>query len=346
MRALGLPFPNKAAPVVRFRTSGGRLFFLSLCAERSFTGDSAQMCRFEGGNVETAIRYGFYPTMLVINSAVMFIAVTRGGVTTGAFGWLGGFNALTMLMVELLYPMRDEWRMTLRLFVRNLKWTALTLLTINMVRVLFLDVAIHLQSARARVLSPMPIVLEALLMALTFELFQYWFHRWSHEGKGVVGAWLWKVHVAHHLPKEVHLLMHPISHPINTVVIQLLLQGSFALLGHPQSIFVFYSLVGLHELFSHFNVDIRAGWLNYLFVGTELHRHHHSARTSEAKNYGTVISLWDLIFGTLRYTPGSAPAALGVAEPSAYPPSEAVLGVLALPFVSDVETPRRPGRQA
>jgi sterol desaturase/sphingolipid hydroxylase (fatty acid hydroxylase superfamily) len=326
-------FPNKTASVVRFRTSGGRLFFLGLRAQRSFTGDSAQMCRFDGGSMKTVIRYGFYPTMLVINAAIITVAVTRAGASTNAFGWLGGFNALTMLGVESLYPMRDEWRMTLRSFVRNLKWTALTLLTINLVRMLFLSVATQLQAARAQVLPPMPIAVEAVLMALLFEFLQYWFHRWSHEGKGAIGAWLWRVHVAHHLPKEVHLLMHPISHPINTVVVQLLLQGSFALLGvHPESIFVFYSIVGVHELFSHFNVDIRAGWLNYLFVGTELHRHHHSALASEAKNYGTVISLWDLVFGTFRYTPGSAPAALGVAEPCAYPPSEALLDVLGLPF--------------
>lgn len=42
---------------------------------------------------------------------------------------------------------------------------------------------------------------------------------------------------------------------------------------------------------SHFNVNGRAGCLNYLLVGTELHRYHHRAGRAEAKNFSAVVSV-------------------------------------------------------
>jgi sterol desaturase/sphingolipid hydroxylase (fatty acid hydroxylase superfamily) len=42
---------------------------------------------------------------------------------------------------------------------------------------------------------------------------------------------------------------------------------------------------------SHFNVNSRVAWLNYLLVGTELHRYHHNADPTEAKNFGAVVSI-------------------------------------------------------
>jgi sterol desaturase/sphingolipid hydroxylase (fatty acid hydroxylase superfamily) len=85
---------------------------------------------------------------------------------------------------------------------------------------------------------------------------------------------------------------------------------------------------------SHFNVDIKAGPLNYLLVGTELHRFHHSASLDEAKNFGVLTPFWDLVFGTFRYDPRRLPEALGVVDPSQYPPSTAIGKVLMLPLRS------------
>lgn len=90
--------------------------------------------------------------------------------------------------------------------------------------------------------------------------------------------------------------------------------------------------MGLQGLVSHFNVDIKAGPLNYLLVGAELHRFHHSANVAEAKNFGVLTPFWDLVFGTFRYEPKRLPQALGVADPRQYPSSTAIGKVLMLPF--------------
>ena len=87
-----------------------------------------------------------------------------------------------------------------------------------------------------------------------------------------------------------------------------------------------------HGIISHFNVDLRMGWANYVFVGPELHRYHHSADMSEAKNYGATLTIWDQVFGTFLYRPGSAPRDLGIGTDGNLPEYRRVLAVLTLPF--------------
>ena len=91
-------------------------------------------------------------------------------------------------------------------------------------------------------------------------------------------------------------------------------------------------LIDLQSLVSHFNVNIKAGFLNYLFIGTETHRYHHSANMDEAGNYGNTLAIWDLIFGTFYYRPNAVPEKLGVSADNQYPKSENVLEVITLPF--------------
>jgi sterol desaturase/sphingolipid hydroxylase (fatty acid hydroxylase superfamily) len=106
----------------------------------------------------------------------------------------------------------------------------------------------------------------------------------------------------------------------------------FALGFSTEALFVANLIVGLQGLVSHFNVDIRVGPLNYLLMGTELHRYHHSADPRECKNYASTLSLWDLLFGTFYYRPGQNPQKLGVEQPARYPQDTELLKVLALPF--------------
>lgn len=175
---------------------------------------------------------------------------------------------------------------------------------------------------------------------LTYEFFQYWFHRVSHEPRGPVGYWLWKLHVAHHLPDKVYLLMHPVGHPLNFILSLAIMQLPLVTLGaRPETLFLFNALMSLQGLVSHFNVDIKAGPLNYLLVGTELHRFHHSARLDEAKNFGVLTPFWDLVFGTFRYDARRLPEALGVVDPLNYPPSTAIGRVLMLPLRAEARQP-------
>ena len=127
--------------------------------------------------------------------------------------------------------------------------------------------------------------------------------------------------------------MHAVFNPLNAFITVIIVQTPLILLGVPPEVaFAASILIDLQTLISHFNVDIRAGLFNYIFIGTELHRHHHSADRIGSKNYGSVLSVWDIIFGTFFYKPGIIPEKLGVYDPELYPASEDIIKVIVYPF--------------
>ena len=62
---------------------------------------------------------------------------------------------------------------------------------------------------------------------------------------------------------------------------------------------------------------LRTGWLNYVLIGTETHRFHHSAE--DHGNFGSAVAVWDLCFGTFVYDPSRVPNRLGLDVPADYP---------------------------
>lgn len=101
----------------------------------------------------------------------------------------------------------------------------------------------------------------------------------------------------------------------------------------PAAVFAASVFNGFQGLVSHFNVDSRAGWFNRLFIGTELHRFHHSANLDEAKNYAATFSIWDQLFGTYRL-PGCKPEAIDIIDRVNYPADTEWTKILCFPLLS------------
>lgn len=283
--------------------------------------------------LEGFVRYAFYPLLLAATLVLFGASLMRGWNLATVFAWLVGIRFVVLLAVEFLYPARRQWRMTWQSFWRDLKYMAVNGGMSAALKFGLGWLALDISRLNTGLVSGMPAIIEFLAVLLTFEFFQYWFHRISHEPQGPVSTWLWRVHVAHHLPDKVYLLMHPVGHPLNFIVSLAIIQIPLVTLGARQeTVFLFNALMGLQGLVSHFNVDIKAGPLNYLLVGTELHRFHHSAKLEEAQNFGVLTPFWDLVFGTFRYDRSRLPDALGVVDPKQYPASTAVGSVLMLPF--------------
>ena len=239
-----------------------------------------------------------------------------------------------MILVETAHALRPEWRMTRGTFLRrDLPFLVLGVSTIAAANFAAARIVTAHAISPGSALADLPIVPGVIASILVTDFLWYWAHRVSHEARGSVGRFLWGVHVAHHLPKQVYVLMHAIGHPINAVVVRAILTIPPYFMGFsPEVLFATNVVIGLQGLVSHFNVDSRVGWLNYLLMGTELHRYHHSADTSEAKNFDAVVSVWDQLFGTFVYRPGEAPAALGVDNPAHYPADTQLLSVLLHPL--------------
>jgi sterol desaturase/sphingolipid hydroxylase (fatty acid hydroxylase superfamily) len=298
------------------------------------------------GATPWAVTWLTWPFLFLLNIGTILLAVARDwdlSLTLGA----STLSAVALLVVlEGVYPLDRRWRMTWRsLLGRDIKYLLAGGLTGALTNYAFGLLGMKLGAGHAGPMSNWPLWLATPVAILAFDFFQYWQHRWSHEANTRLKRFLWKTHAPHHLPEQVYVFMHPAAHPLNFILIQGFIRiPLFYFLGvSPAALFAASAIIGLQGLVSHCNVDLRAGWLNYLFCGAELHRFHHSAEVSQAQNHAVAFSFLDLLFGTFVYRPDELPERLGVAQPSNYPLASEFWRVMHFPFADE---PREGGPQA
>lgn len=281
------------------------------------------------------VRWGLYPAswgVLLVGFWLIWHAEIDDRTIWAASA--GGL-ALLYLGIEHALPVQRRWRMTWPSFLADLSYIVPNSLTVAAVSAGLAVMNISISELIDGPARDWPVLLQLAACLLGFEAVNYSLHRTMHETRGPVGRFLWYSHAAHHLPPRLYLVMHAVFHPLNGVVIQVLaITLPIWIMGYrPEVVTMFLMINGLHGLISHFNVDIRMGWANYLLVGTELHRYHHSAAVAEGKNYGATLSIFDQMFGTFVYRPGVLPEALGVKPETGLPDYARLGAVLALPFV-------------
>ncbi len=280
------------------------------------------------------IRHLAYPLVGLATALYLGYEVSLPRSELGArYGLFIAAIVVALVLFESLWPLQRRWRMTRRMLLRrDLPFLAIGAATIGVGNAAAAWFLLHhgLASPTAW-LAGLPIVPAAFVSLLITDGLWYAVHRACHEGRGPIGQWLWRVHAAHHLPGEVYVFMHAIGHPINTIIVRLLLTVPPWLLGvSPEALFVANVITAVQGLVSHFNVDSRVGWLNRLLVGTELHRWHHAAGVNG--NYAAVLSIWDQVFGSFVYRPGVDPERLGVDDPERLPLDTEIVKVLLEPL--------------
>jgi sterol desaturase/sphingolipid hydroxylase (fatty acid hydroxylase superfamily) len=283
---------------------------------------------------KTLIKYGLYPTLLFSIFSVIYLAIHNHHDYKTISGVTNLVLVVLLIAIEFTIPLSEDWKMTKGNLWRDFKYILMNVPAIAVANALVGIMAIYYSEKNQGYFSKTPFLVSVIAYLVIFEFFQYWYHRLSHSGKGKMGRLLWKIHLAHHLPDKVYVVMHAVFNPINGFIAALIIQTPILLLGiSPETAFAATLFIGLQGIVSHFNVDIRAGFLNYLFIGTETHRYHHSASVDEAKNFGVSLTLWDLVFGTFLYKPNSVPLKLGMERPEEYPKPEDILDVVKFPFV-------------
>lgn len=282
---------------------------------------------------EKLIRFTFYPALLVGTLGSGILAIHQKWDLGLIYSLEVGILLILLITVERLFPLREDSGMTRQSFWRDLRYIAGVAPVISLVRWSAGIIALEIAPYHKGPLENLPLIIALPLFLVSFEFFQYWFHRFSHEGQSGIGKFLGRVHLAHHLPNRVYVVMHAVFHPLNALFAASILQLTLILSGVSVEVaFLAMLLIDLQSNISHFNADVRAGWLNYVFIGSETHRLHHAAEAQRTSNYGNTLALWDIVFGTFRYEPGKFPDRLGVDAPELYPPSESVLKVLVWPF--------------
>jgi len=284
--------------------------------------------------IRQVVRWSIYPASWLL--LVGMIVAAQAGLVASRTAWLVFVVGLVLIyiLLERVVPYEKRWSMTWQSFVSDLKYLAVNSATLAAFSTLLGLFAITTAGQNHGLASEWPIAIQLVAILLIFEAAQYSLHRFEHQGGGALGRFMWRVHAAHHLPEKVYIVMHVAGHPINAMMVQgIIMIVPIWLMGYSEMVVVAFLMINsMHGLISHFNVDARIGWMNYLFIGPEIHRYHHSADPSEGKNFGATISLYDLLFGTFVYKPCEAPTRFGVYEPDDYPFYHQFNQVLRLPF--------------
>jgi len=155
-------------------------------------------------------------------------------------------------------------------------------------------------------------VWQYLLLFLSLEFVYYWWHRTSHRSR-----WFWTHHAVHHSPNNFNLAaayrLGWTSRLMSTYVIF----SPMALLGfQPQTVFAAYSLNLAYQFWVHTDWIPRLGPLEWILNTPSAHRVHHASNLEYLDaNYGGVLIVFDLLFGTYRAERNDIPIRYGLVKP-------------------------------
>ncbi len=140
----------------------------------------------------------------------------------------------------------------------------------------------------------------------------YGWHRLNH-----VLPFLWRFHEVHHLDEALDTTSALRFHFGEVILSALVRALVIWVMSIPlATVAVFETLIVLAALFQHSNLritDVLEKWLSKVIVTPRLHWvHHHALRLDTDSNYSTVLSVWDVLFGSRSRTPRSLNMKMGV----------------------------------
>lgn len=254
------------------------------------------------------------------------VAILRG---LGAASVLGMAGLMTAIALEHVGPReRYTWRARLPGILMNIVAGPLQLVLVLPLTWLWIKLGLNplLVVPLWHWLEPLGAVgyvTQIVVLVAVADFLAYWRHRVEHR-------WLWRIHVVHHVPRELHAandLGHPVQNIFNFVFI--LIPMSLIQIDGPGTPFVVGAIITLAGYYIHSPVEWNLGPLRKVIVDNRYHRIHHSLELRHFdKNFGIVLSLWDYMFGT-AYDPVEEWPDVGV---DGVEPPRTVFQFLALPL--------------
>jgi sterol desaturase/sphingolipid hydroxylase (fatty acid hydroxylase superfamily) len=167
----------------------------------------------------------------------------------------------------------------------------------------------------------LPFAAKFVVAVVVIDFALYWLHRGMHTGL------LWNTHRFHHSVREMDWLKGAYmsgTHIAMYLAPQVLI--GYYVLGFSRIEMAIAVVIGYFvQLWQHANVTIEIGLLKYVFVTPQSHRLHHAfGEEVRDKNFGAVLSVWDVLFGTY-VAPSDEDYALGV--PDEVPVVRGLIGV-------------------
>jgi sterol desaturase/sphingolipid hydroxylase (fatty acid hydroxylase superfamily) len=180
-------------------------------------------------------------------------------------------------------------------------------------------------------LAGLPFWVQLPIYVVASDFLLYWTHRLFH------GASLWRFHAIHHSAEEVDWTTAYRFHPINLWLGSFLVTAVMLFLGIAPTVMLF--LVAFDTTtaaFVHANLNWTLGPLKYVLATPVFHRWHHTPLDQGGNsNFGSLFSLWDVLFGTFHMPEHALPAHYGIDDPR-FP--SGFLGQTVFPFRDLIET--------
>jgi len=152
------------------------------------------------------------------------------------------------------------------------------------------------------------VVIDILILDLAI----YWWHRLNHEI-----PFLWRFHEVHHLDERLDTTSAVRFHFGEVILSAFARAVPILALGIPlATVVIFELLVLISAIFQHSNISLPPRLergLSKLLITPSIHWvHHHAIRADTDSNYGTILSIWDPIFGTRSKTERTPEMPIGV----------------------------------
>jgi len=153
-------------------------------------------------------------------------------------------------------------------------------------------------------------VLASVAAIAAWDFIYYWNHRFMHEAR-----YLWAIHVVHHSSERYNLstaLRQPVADSLGTFVPQ----GILCLAGiRPSLIEQSRGINLLYQFWIHTDIIPKLGRFEEGFNTASHHRVHHGRnRRYIDRNHGSILILWDRLFGTFQREAEDEPVVYGLTK--------------------------------
>lgn len=248
------------------------------------------------------------------------------------FYWLIGIS-LFFFMLEAVMPWRkkqqvlrkDFWLDAFYMFFNFFLFSLVGYYAISNVFVKafndFLKNAFGIQNWVAIEIGDWPVWAQLLTLFVVRDFIHWNVHRLLHRV-----PFLWEFHKVHHSVKQMGFAAHLRFHWMETVVYRTLEYIPLGMIGFGIQEFFFVHLVALSiGHFTHSNIHVPLGPLQYIFNNPQMHTWHHARHIPEeykyGVNYGISLSLWDYFFGTAYHKKSGRDIELGFEGDEQFPKS-------------------------
>lgn len=161
-----------------------------------------------------------------------------------------------------------------------------------------------------------PLVQVAIMFVIQ-DFCEFWAHYFLHRSD-----FLWAFHKIHHAQETLGAGSTRRFHFVEMFVFKPIIYIPFAMIGYSATDYFLFQITvqNVWGFFTHTNIKVKWGFLNYIINTPETHAWHHAKNIPRhyGVNYASILNIWDLMFG-FYYAPKDKKPILGVPDQKEVP---------------------------